>query len=102
MRRALFLLVCLAVAVPAFAIWPFSHKTYTLTVVGGSGSGTYASGAKVPIAAAVPPGAFVAWLSGGPTAWGSRPSDFQNPNAATTVFTMPNHAETIQATYTGP
>ncbi len=103
MRRALLLVACLAVAVPAFAIWPFSKPSYVLTVVGGSGGGSYKAGTVVPITAlSIPPGAFVAWLSGGPAAWGSRPQDFANPNAVATTFTMPKHAETIQVTYSTP
>lgn len=105
MRRVLLVVVLLAaVAAPAFAIWPFSAKTYQLTVVGGvsTGTGVYKSGTHVPITAIVPAGSnFAAWLSGGPDAWGTRPSDFQNPNAVSTTFTMPSHDALIQATYSG-
>lgn len=102
-----FVLAFIAVARPARAVWnPFAKKTYTLTVVNGLGSGTYTAGTKVAVAAVIPVSTdgspamtFAAWLSAGPSAWGSRPTDFVNANAASTVFTMPKHNETVQATF---
>jgi hypothetical protein len=103
-RKLLAVILLMAVAAPALAIWPFtSAKTYPLTVTNGTGSGTFKAGAKVSISANPAPAGmqFSAWLSGGPDAWGTRPSDFANPNAASTTFTMPAAPTTVQATYSG-
>jgi hypothetical protein len=66
---------------------------YTLTVNSGTGSGSYAAGTVVPIAANVAPSgkAFDKWT--GDTA------GIANVNAASTTITMPGANATITATY---
>ena len=67
---------------------------YTLTVSGGTGSGSYASGAKVNISANKAPAGktFDKWIGGdGGT--------FANATSATTMFTMPANVATVTATY---
>ena len=68
--------------------------TYTLTVNGGSGSGSYAAGTVVNIAANAPQAgqAFQGW-SGAMVA---------NANSAATTVTMPASAATVTATYSAP
>lgn len=68
-------------------------KTYTLTVNGGSGSGTFAAGTTVNIAAnAPPPGqSFVNWTG----------ASVQNPNAASTSLIMPAASTNVTANFAG-
>ncbi len=68
---------------------------YTLTVVHGSGSGSYSAGAVVTITANAPPAgqSFLDWTG----------AAVQNPNAATTTLTMPAANATVTANYSsGP
>jgi len=67
-------------------------NNHTLTVVNGSGSGSYASGAVVNIAANPPPLGqnFVNWTG----------FTVANPNSANTTLTMPNANVTVVANYT--
>jgi len=65
--------------------------THVLTVVNGSGSGTYAPGASVPITANVPPNDLFANWTGATVA---------NPTAATTTLTMPANDTTVTANFT--
>ncbi|WP_233261257.1 CARDB domain-containing protein [Vitiosangium sp. GDMCC 1.1324] len=69
--------------------------TYALTVNNGTGSGTYASGTVVNIAANTPPSGqvFNGWTGG-------VASSFGNINSASTTYTMTAAAATITATYT--
>ena len=69
---------------------------YTLTVVNGTGSGSYEAGAVVPITAdAAPEGqVFDKWTAtGGGT--------FADANSASTTFAMPANAATVTAAYKG-
>ncbi len=68
--------------------------TYTLTVVGGSGSGTYAAGTVVPITADSPPT--------GDTFQGWTGATVANPSSPSTTLTMPAANTTVAATYSGP
>jgi regulation of enolase protein 1 (concanavalin A-like superfamily) len=72
---------------------PLNPTTYVLTVNNGSGSGSYAAGTTVTIAANSPPAgqAFAGWT--GNTA------AVANVSAATTTVTMPSSAVTVTATY---
>jgi len=109
MKRLILAVLFLAVASSAYAIWPFSRPTYTLTVINGSGSGSYKAGTMIALAA-VPrsDASFTAWLStdtAKPTdssTWGTHPERFEHVNDATTMFVMPKTAVTIQATYLLP
>ena len=67
---------------------------YSLTVVGGTGSGTYAAGTVVPITATIPAGStFSSWTG----------ASVANPNSATTTLTMPAASTTVTANFTsGP
>ena len=67
--------------------------TYTLTVNGGSGGGSYAAGAVVTITADDAPSGkvFDKWTASGVT--------LSSPNSASTSFTMPANAVTVTATY---
>ena len=71
----------------------FSAATtnYTLTVVNGTGSGSYASGTVVPIAANAPPAgqSFLNWTG----------AVVANPTAASTTITMPAANTTVTANY---
>ena len=64
---------------------------YTLTVVSGSGSGSYAAGTVVSIKANTPPAGqqFVNWTG----------AAVANPNASSTTFTMPSANATVTANY---
>ena len=66
---------------------------YALTVVNGSGSGSYAAGTVVTITANAPPSgqSFVNWTG----------ATVANPSAATTTLTMPAANTTVTANYTG-
>ncbi|WP_052082661.1 S-layer homology domain-containing protein [Intestinimonas butyriciproducens] len=68
--------------------------TYLLTVVSGTGGGTYAAGAQVPITANPPAQgkAFDKWTT-------SNGGSFEDANSASTTFTMPSGAVTVTATY---
>jgi hypothetical protein len=68
--------------------------TYTLTVQNGTGSGSYAAGAHVPITANPPADGkmFKNWTT-------SNGGTFANANAASTTFTMPANAVTVTANY---
>jgi hypothetical protein len=68
--------------------------TYSLTVTNGSGSGTYAAGTVVSIAANAPPSgqAFQNWTG----------AAVANPNAASTTLTMPAASVNVTATYYTP
>ena len=67
---------------------------FDLTVVDGSGSGTYASGTLVPIVADAPPAGyyFAGWTS-------SAGGTFANASSVSTLFTMPANATTVTANY---
>jgi len=66
--------------------------TYTLTVNNGSGDGTYAAGASVPVAATIPTGQiFDKWLGGG--------QSIADANSANTTVTMPANDLSITATF---
>jgi len=70
--------------------------TYTVTVIGGTGSGDYAPGATVYITATVPSGQqFLNWTvtSGGVT--------LNNANSSNTYFIMPENAVTVTASTSG-
>lgn len=89
-------------------IWPFSlFKTrHTVTVINGTGGGSYLSGTKVTISALNPAavqGAGASWTF---SAWlvilktrADLPAPVIDPNAATTVLTMPDADVIVQATY---
>jgi hypothetical protein len=67
---------------------------YSLTVIGGNGSGDYAEDTPVSISATIPEGqVFDKWeiISGG--------GAFQDATSAATVFTMPAGAAAIKATF---
>jgi hypothetical protein len=65
--------------------------TYTLNVVNGTGSGSYASGTIVTISANAPPvgQSFLDWTG----------ATVQNPNTSTTTITMPAANTTVTANY---
>lgn len=67
-------------------------ETHTLTVVNGSGSGSYAKGTVVNITANAPPAgqSFVNWTG----------ATVQNPTSASTTLTMPANNVTVTANYT--
>jgi hypothetical protein len=67
---------------------------HALTVVSGSGSGTYAPGTVVTITANAPPAgqAFAMWTG----------ATVANATASSTTLTMPSADTTVTATYTGP
>jgi hypothetical protein len=71
-----------------------SSTTYTLTVVGGTGSGSYTAGTVVTITADSPPSgdSFTGWTG----------ATVANPSAATTTLTMPAANTSVAATYSGP
>ncbi|MCW3097155.1 MAG: hypothetical protein JWL77_2773 [Chthonomonadaceae bacterium] len=68
--------------------------THVLTVVNGSGSGTYAPGTVVTITANAPPAgqSFAMWTG----------ATVANATASSTTLTMPSTDATVTATYTGP
>jgi len=68
--------------------------TYTLTVSGGTGDGSYTAGQSVTITAnAAPSGkTFDKWTS-------SYGGSFANANSASTTFTMPSNVVTVTAVY---
>ncbi len=67
---------------------------YTLSVVGGTGSGSYAAGTVVPVTATAAAGQIFQSWTGAVVA---------NPNAASTTLTMPAANTTVTANYTsGP
>ena len=68
-------------------------STYALTVVNGSGTGSYATGETVPITASAAPSGkvFDKWIATAGT--------LANANNASTTFTMPAGAATVTATY---
>lgn len=70
-------------------------KSYTVTVVNGSGGGTYLSGSTVQITANTPASGkrFSYWSSADGVS-------FANANSATTTFTMPTKNVTVTANYT--
>jgi hypothetical protein len=72
----------------------FTQPAYTLTVVNGSGSGSYASGTVVTIAANAPPSGqyFQSWSG----------SSVTNANQPTTTVTMPQGNITVTAGYFTP
>jgi hypothetical protein len=69
-----------------------SAATYALTVVNGTGSGSYAAGTVVSISANAPPAgqAFSSWTG----------ATVANSSAANTTITMPAAAANVTATYT--
>jgi len=69
----------------------YTATTYTLTVVNGSGSGSYASGAVVNIAAGTPPAGeyFVNWTG----------ASVNSPSSSSTTLTMPAAATTVTANF---
>lgn len=67
-------------------------KSYTLTVTSGTGGGSYASGATVPIQANAPPTGMVFQNWTGATV--------ANPNASSTTLKMPAANTTVVANYT--
>jgi fibronectin type 3 domain-containing protein/lysophospholipase L1-like esterase len=68
--------------------------TYALTVYQGSGSGNYAAGAVVTVAANAAPSGYV--FAG----WTGNTGALANASSATTTLTMPATATSVQATYT--
>jgi len=71
---------------------PISGTSYALTVVGGTGSGSYIAGAKVTITAQPGTGqTFTKWTG----------ATVANPTAASTTLTMPAEATTVTANFTG-
>jgi hypothetical protein len=70
---------------------PPPGNTYTLTVINGTGSGTYAEGAVVPIVATCTP-PFSEW-----TAAGDYTSGISSPTDSSTTFTMPAENATLTA-----
>jgi hypothetical protein len=68
-------------------------QTYPVTVINGSGGGSYQAGVTVPVTADSPADGqqFKAWTGEGVT--------FTSPNSAETAFTMPAGAVTVTATY---
>lgn len=68
--------------------------TYTLSVVNGTGSGSYTPGTVVSIVANTPPVGqqFVVWTG----------ASVANPNSSATTITMPSAATTVTATYAAP
>src|SRR5204863_146776 len=70
-----------------------SIPTYTLTVVNGSGSGSYTNGTVVPIVANPAPTGQVFYVWYGATV--------ANSNAPSTTLTMPATNKTVYATYQG-
>jgi len=78
-----------AITVPVTSSTP---TTYTLSVVNGSGSGSYAAGTVVTITANPPPSGqtFLKWTG----------STVKDPGAATTTLTMPAANTTVTANYT--
>lgn len=72
---------------------PEQPTHYTLTVIGGSGSGSYSAGTRISISATVPSGKrFVRWESSGGT--------FEDYLSASTYFIMPNGDVTLTAILT--
>lgn len=71
-----------------------SAPAYLLTVVSGTGGGTYAVGAQVPITANPPVQGklFDKWTT-------SNGGSFEDANSASTTFTMPSNEVTVTATY---
>lgn len=71
-----------------------SAPAYLLTVVSGTGGGTYAAGAQVPIKANPPVQGkvFDKWTT-------SNGGSFEDANSASTTFTMPSNEVTVTATY---
>ena len=69
----------------------YSSQTYTLTVVNGTGSGTYAAGTVVTITANTPPAGqtFLNWTG----------ATVSNANLSTTTLTMPSANTTVTANY---
>ena len=67
---------------------------YQLTVVSGTGGGSYEAGASVGISAGTPPSGkqFKNWTT-------SNGGTFGNANSANTTFTMPPNATTVTANY---
>jgi len=67
---------------------------YQLTVVSGTGSGSYEAGASVGISAGTPPSGkqFKNWTT-------SNGGTFGNAGSANTTFTMPSNATTVTANY---
>jgi len=82
-------------AIRAFSSGSTNPTTYAVTVVGGSGSNSYAPGATVTITANTPPSGqqFTNWTvnSGGAT--------LSNANSTTTTFTMPSNTVTVTANF---
>ncbi|MGA7213794.1 MAG: fibronectin type III domain-containing protein [Terrimicrobiaceae bacterium] len=73
-------------------------NTYTLTVVDGSGDGSYPAGRQAPVSADTPPAGqeFALWTNDdGALANGI----LNNPLSSTTIATMPSRNVTIKATY---
>jgi hypothetical protein len=73
---------------------PVGPPQYTLSVVNGSGSGSYTAGASVTIVANAPPAGevFQSWSG----------TAVQNANSATTTLTMPASSATVTAQYIAP
>jgi hypothetical protein len=68
-----------------------ANQAYPLTVINGTGSGNYQAGTPVTVTTNPPAGStFVNWSG----------ATFQNPNALSTSFTMPNGPTTVTANYT--
>ena len=69
----------------------YAAQTYALTVVNGTGSGSYAAGNVVTISAGPPPSGkvFLHWTG----------ATVANPNASVTTLTMPAAATTVTASY---
>lgn len=77
-----------------YAKWEEDIQTYSVTVNGGTGGGSYQEGAAVAITATVPSGkVFTGWTV---TAGNVTLAD---PSSATTTFTMPAQAVTVTANF---
>jgi head-tail adaptor len=68
-------------------------STYTLTVIGGTGSGNYTAGTEVAIVANTPASGKLF------DKWTSNSGSFADATSASTTFTMPAGAATVTATY---
>jgi trimeric autotransporter adhesin len=75
-------------------------QTYRLTVIGGSGQGSYPAGVGVLVTTGDPPAGLV--FAGWTADPGEYAANLANPNAESTTFTMPANAVTLDFTYRPP
>jgi lysophospholipase L1-like esterase len=83
----------LAVALLAASVGSIQAANYNLTVTGGTGSGSYASGAVVPVTANAAPSGYV--FSG----WQEYSGVLASTTSASTTVTMPTQDVTVTALY---